>query len=82
MSRSREKVQCRNSSQSVFDNEGDLQLDAVFPDFSFMIQYDLLILDPCRLEIRECFMSAGDADHNGIIEALRGRGNDFSYFCD
>ncbi len=35
--------------RSVFEDESDLQLDAVFPDLSFISQHNLLALDPGRL---------------------------------
>ena len=44
----------------LFENERDLQLDAVFRDLSIIIQFNLLILDPCGLEILERFLSARD----------------------
>ena len=59
-----------------------LQLDAVFPDLSFIVQDDLLILDPCGLEACERFVSASDAYFYRVIKTLRGRRYDFSNFCD
>ena len=38
-----------NSSQSVVDKERNLQVDPVFRDLSLIVQFDLLILDPCGL---------------------------------
>jgi hypothetical protein len=71
-----------NSSQSLFENERNLQLDAVFRDLSLIVQFDLLILDPCGLEVLERFLSARDAYLYRIIKTLCGRRYDFSYFCD
>jgi len=71
-----------NSSQSVVDKERNLQVDPVFRDLSIIVQFDLLILDPCGLEVPERFLRARDTHLYGIIKTLRGRGDDFSYFCD
>jgi hypothetical protein len=71
-----------NCSRSLFDKERNLQLDSIFRDLSIIVQFDLLILDPCGLEVRERFMSARHAYYYGIIKTLRGRGYDFSYFRD
>ena len=71
-----------NSFRSLFDKERDLQLDPIFRDLSIIVQFDLLILDPCGLEVRERFMSTRHAYYYGIIKTLRGRGYDFSYFRD
>jgi hypothetical protein len=66
-----------NSSRLLFDKERNLQLDPIFRDLSIIVQFDLLILDPCGLEVRERFMSARHAYYYGIIKTLRGRGYDF-----
>jgi hypothetical protein len=52
-----------NISQSVFDNERNLQLDTVFQDLSIIVQLDLLVLNPCRLEVLERFMSARNPNY-------------------
>jgi len=59
-----------HSSRSLFEKERNLQLDAVFRDLSLIIQFDLLTLDPCGLEVRECFVSARDAYLDRIIKTL------------
>jgi len=71
-----------NSSQSVVDKERNLQVDPVFRDLSIIVQFDLLILDPCGLEVPERFLRACNAHLYGIIKTLWRRRNDFTYFCD
>src|SRR3989337_1001156 len=71
-----------DSSQSVVENERNLQLDAVFRDLSCIVQLDLLTLNPCGLEVPERFLSARDAYLHRIIKTLRGRNYDFGHFCD
>jgi hypothetical protein len=72
----------RMGNRSIFDNEGDLQLDPVFRDLTLIVYLDLLILHPCGLKVRERFMGARDAQPDGIIKALWRRRNDFRYFSD
>jgi hypothetical protein len=67
---------------SIFEYERNLQLHSVFRDLSIIIQFDLLILDPCGLEIPERFLSACDTRFDGIIKTDWGRRQDFGYFCD
>jgi hypothetical protein len=55
---------------SIFECERNLQLHPVFRDLSIPAQHDLLILDPGRPEIRECFVSACDSGFDGIIKTL------------
>jgi hypothetical protein len=71
-----------NYSQLLFEKECNLQLDAVFRDLSLIVQLDLLILNPCGLEVLERFLSARDTYLYGIIKTLRGRCHDLGYFCD
>jgi hypothetical protein len=49
-----------NLSRLLFKDERNLKLDTVFRDLSIIIQFDLLILDPCGLEILERFLSTRD----------------------
>jgi hypothetical protein len=72
----------RMRNRSVFDDEGDLQLDPVFRDLTLIVYLDLLILHPCGLKVRERFMGARDAQPDGIIKALCGRRDDFGNFGD
>ena len=57
---------------SIIDDECHLQLDPVFRDFSLIVQFDLLIFYPGRLEVLERFMSACNAQQDRIIKTLRG----------
>jgi len=57
---------------SIVDDECNLQMDPVFRDFSVIVQFDLLILYPGRLEVLERFMSARNAYQDRIIKTLRG----------
>jgi hypothetical protein len=60
-----------SSQVSLFNYESDFQLDAVFHDFPFIIQLELLILDPCGLEILEGFLSTSYFILYGIFETFR-----------
>jgi hypothetical protein len=50
-----------NSSRSFFEDERNLQLDAVFQDLSFTVQFDLLVLNPCGLDVLQRFLRATPA---------------------
>jgi hypothetical protein len=59
-----------NFQVSVFNYESDFQLDAVFRDFPFIIHLELLILDPCGLEMLEGFVRTSYANIHGILKTL------------
>jgi len=67
---------------SIFENKGDLHLDAILGDLPVFIDNYFLILDPGTSDMGKSFLGARNPYLNGIIETLGRRGFDFSNPCD
>ena len=62
---------------SIFEDEGDLQMDPVLADLALRADGHFLVLNPGRDHVLEGLVGAGYASLEGIIETDGRRGFDF-----